>query len=118
MNLFVAFILAAVVASPEGTAASNHRLAAWFGADTCPTLDGLYSGKRVPPPVKTGSESLVFSVPTNVLWNQKISMTVPWYVYDPNAHVAMSHIGGDSGVVVTLLVVKGAPPASLPTVKL
>ena len=53
-------------------------------------------------------------VPTDVLVKQKISMTVPWYVYDPKTSVALSHVGGDSGVVWTLRVVKGAPPAPLP----
>jgi len=49
---------------------------------------------------------------------QKVSMTVPWYAYDPKTGVALSHVGGDSGVVWTLRVVRGAPPASLPRVDL
>ena len=68
--------------------------------------------------MKTGTETLVLDVPTAVLWNQKVSMTVPWYVYDPKTSVALSHVGGDSGVVWTLRVVKGAPPTSLPRIDL
>ncbi|MBV8725031.1 MAG: hypothetical protein JO350_06855 [Candidatus Eremiobacteraeota bacterium] len=45
-------------------------------------------------------------------------MTVPWYVYDPRTGAALSHIGGDSGVVWTLRVVKGAPPVPLARVDL
>jgi hypothetical protein len=58
------------------------------------------------------------NVPAAVLWKQKVSMTVPWYAYDPKANVALSHVGGDSGVVWTLRVVKAAPPTSLPTIDL
>jgi len=115
---FVCLVLAAVVASPAGSrAAPRDPLAAWFGSQTCPALDGLYSTHE-PPYVKTGMETLVLDVPTAVLWKQKVSMTVPWYVYDPKANVAFSHVGGDSGVVWTLRVVKGAPPTSLPRMDL
>ncbi|MGC9993230.1 MAG: hypothetical protein ABSD52_12655 [Candidatus Cybelea sp.] len=111
-------VLAAVVASPAGSsAAASDPLATWFGSQTCPALDGLYS-RREPPYVKTGMETLVLDVPTAVLWKQKVSMTVPWYVYDPKTNVALSHVGGDSGVVWTLRVVKGAPPTSLPRIDL
>ncbi len=111
-------VLAVVVALPAGSsAAASDPLATWFGSQTCRTLDGLYS-KREPPYVKTGSETLVVDVPTPVLSKQKISMTVPWYVYDPKNSVALSHVGGDSGVVWTLRVVKGAPPTSLPRIDL
>jgi hypothetical protein len=89
----------------------------WFGSQTCPALDGLYS-RREPPYVKTGMETLVLDVPAAVLVKQKVSMTVPWYAYDPKTGVALSHVGGDSGVVWTLRVVRGAPPASLPRVDL
>jgi hypothetical protein len=115
---FLPPVLAAVVASPAGSsAAASDPLAAWFGSQTCPALDGLYS-KREPPYVKTGMETLVLDVPTPVLWKQKVSMTVPWYVYDPKTNVALSHVGGDSGVVWTLRVVKGAPPTSLSKIDL
>lgn len=107
-----------LVASPGGVnAAARDPLAKWFGSQTCSALDGLYS-KKQPPAVKTGLENLVVDVPTAVLSKQQISMTVPWYVYDPKANVALSHVGGDSGVVWTLRVVKGPPPTSLPRVEL
>ena len=105
------------VASAGSSAAASDSLAGWFGSQTCPALDGLYS-KKEPPYVKTGMETLVVVVPTAVVWKQKASMTVPWYVYDPKTNVALSHVGGDSGVVWTLRVVKGAPPTSLPKVDL
>jgi hypothetical protein len=115
---FLSLVLAVVVASPAAnSAAASDPLATWFGSQTCPALDGLYS-KQEPPYVKTGAETLVVDVPTGVLWKQKVSMTVPWYVYDPKTNVALSHVGGDSGVVWTLRVVKGAPPASLPRIDL
>ncbi len=115
---FVCLAIAATLASPAGgSAAARPPLAVWFGSQTCPALDGLYSRKE-PPPVKTGSEGLVVDVPTALLAQQKSSLTVPWYVYDPKTNVALSHVGGDSGVVWTLRVVKGAPPESLPTVDL
>jgi hypothetical protein len=117
MKLLFALVLSTVVASTGGSASARHRLATWFGSQTCPALDGLYS-KKEPPAVKTGSETLVVNVPMDVLSKQTASLTVPWYVYDPKAHVALSHIGGDSGVVFTLRVVKGAPPAPLSTVDL
>jgi len=117
MKLLFALVLSTVVASTGGSATARHRLATWFGSQTCPALDGLYS-KKEPPAVKTGSETLVVNVPMDVLSKQTASLTVPWYVYDPKAHVALSHIGGDSGVVFTLRVVKGAPPAPLSTVDL
>jgi hypothetical protein len=111
-------VLAAVLALPAGSiAAARDPLAAWFGSETCPALDGLYS-KKTPPVVKTGSDTLVVDVPTDVVVKQKVSMTVPWYVYDPKTNVALSHVGGDSGVVWTLRAVKGAPPTSLPQVDL
>jgi hypothetical protein len=107
-----------MVALPgESSAAASDPFVKWFGSQTCPALDGLYS-KREPPYVKTGTETLVADVPTAVLWKQKVSMTVPWYVYDPKIKVALSHVGGDSGVVWTLRVVKGAPPTSLPKIDL
>jgi hypothetical protein len=116
--LFVSFVVAAALASPAGSiAAARDPLATWFGSQTCPALDGLYS-KNEPPPVKTGMETLVLNVPTAALWKQKVSMTVPWYVYDPKTNVALSHIGGDSGVVWTLRVVKGAPPVPLSKIDL
>ena len=117
MRLFFAFVLAVVVASPAASAAASSPLATWFGSQTCPALDGLYS-KKEPPSVKTGTETLVVNVPTGVVWKQKTSLTIPWYVYDPKTNVALSHVGGDSGVVWTLRVVKGAPPESLPKVDL
>jgi hypothetical protein len=118
MKLFLALILVGVVSSPAvATTTTNHRLATWFALQTCPALDGLYS-KKEPPAVKTGSETLVVDVPMPVLAKQQASMTVPWYVYDPKHNVALSHIGGDSGVVFTLRVIKGAPPAPLSTVDL
>lgn len=40
------------------------------------------------------------------------------YVYDPRTNTALSHVGGDSGVVWTLRVVSGAPPVSVPHVDL
>jgi hypothetical protein len=118
MRLLFVFVLAAVVVSPVASvAAAKSPLATWFGSQTCPALDGLYS-KKDPPSVKTGTETLLVNVPPGVAGNQKVSMTVPWYVYDPKTNVALSHVGGDSGVVWTLRVVKGAPPASLPKVDL
>jgi hypothetical protein len=117
MRVFFVFVFAVVVASPAGSAAARSPLATWFGTQTCSALDGLYS-KKEPPAVKTGMETLVVNVPPGVAGNQKVSMTVPWYVYDPKSNVALSHVGGDSGVVWTLRVVKGAPPASLPKVDL
>lgn len=117
MRLLFAFVLAVVVASPAASATPRTPLATWFGSQTCPALDGLYSSKE-PPAVKTGMETLVVDVPTNKILSQKISMTVPWYMYDPKTNVAVSHVGGDSGVVWTLRVVKGAPPAPLPKVDL
>jgi hypothetical protein len=114
----VSSFLAAVVTAPAGSgAAASNPLAKWFGSQTCPALDGLYS-KREPPYVKTGSETLVVDVPADIVVKQKISLTVPWYAYDPKTGVALSHVGGDSSVVWTLRVVKGAPPVSLPTVDL
>src|SRR5579871_864226 len=111
-------VLAVVAASPAASsAAASDPLATWFRSQTCPALDGLYS-KRQPPSVKTGAETLVVDVPSAVLSKQKVSMTVPWYVYDPKANVALSHVGGDSGVVWTLRLVKGPPPASLPRIDL
>jgi hypothetical protein len=68
--------------------------------------------------VKTGSDTLVVDVPTDVVVKQKISAIVPWYVYDPKTNVALSHVGGDSDVVWTLRAVKGAPPTPLPKVDL
>jgi hypothetical protein len=115
---FLCPVIAVVVVSPAGSsAAASDPLAMWFGSQTCPALDGLYS-RREPPYVKTGMETLVLDVPAAVLVKQKVSMTVPWYVYDPKTGVALSHVGGDSGVVWTLRVVRGAPPASLPRVDL
>jgi hypothetical protein len=109
----------ALLLSGNANAAASDPLAKWFGSQTCPALDGVYSSdKKIPPPVKTGLETLVVDVPNEVAAAQKISMTVPWYVYDPRSVVAFSHVGGDSGVVETLRVVKGAPPSSLPHVDL
>jgi hypothetical protein len=117
MKLLFAFALIAAISTPAQGATQNRSLATWFGSQTCPALNGLLS-KRVPPAVKTGSESLLVDVPPNVFGEQKASMTIPWYVYDPKTHVALSHIGGDSGVVWTLRVVKGAPPAPVSMVDL
>lgn len=116
-RITVGTIAAALVLPAASSAAATDPLAKWFGSQTCPALDGLYS-KKEPPNVKTGDETLVVNVPNDVLAKQKISMTVPWYVYDPKHGVALSHVGGDSGVVWTLRVVKGAPPAPLPQVDL
>lgn len=114
----VCLVMAATLVLPAGgAAAARPPLAVWFGSQTCAALDGLYS-KKEPPPVKPGSETLVVDVPEAVLAEQKPSITVPWYVYDPKIGVALSHVGGDSDVVWTLRVVKGAPPASLPAVDL
>jgi hypothetical protein len=117
-RVLLALLLAAAVSAPAESKPAIKSMKAWFGAQTCPALDGLYSGKRVPPAVKTGSETLVVDVPSNVLGAQKTSLTIPWYVDDPKSHVALSHVGGDSGVVWTLRVVKGAPPAPVSTVDL
>jgi hypothetical protein len=110
-------LAAALVSSAARSAAASDPLAKWFASQTCPALDGVYS-KKQPPNVKTGNETLVVDVPKAILWKQKVSMTVPWYVYDPKNGVALSHVGGDSGVVWTLRVVKGAPPGPLPQVDL
>jgi hypothetical protein len=117
MNVLFALLLVAAVASPAASTTSSHRLAEWFGSQTCPALDGLYS-KKDPPPVKTGNETLIVDLSANVLEKQQSSLTVPWYVYDPKHGVAISHVGGDSGVVFTLRVVKGTPPSALSTADL
>jgi hypothetical protein len=109
--------VAAWIAAPAAAVTARPPLAVWFGSQTCPALDGLYS-KKTPPPVKTGSESLVVDVPPEATGNQPMSLTVPWYLYDPSAQVAISHIGGDSGVVWTLRVVNGPPPSHIPTFEL
>lgn len=88
-------------------------LAKWFGALTCPALDGLYSKEKDPPAVKTGADELLVRLPESVLPKLKPSMTVPWYVYDPKTNTALSHIGGDSGVVETLRAVDGPPPVAV-----
>lgn len=107
-------ILAATLATTTGSgAAAKDPLASWFASQTCHALDGLYSTKQ-PPYVKTGFESLVVDVPNDVQGKQKTSLTIPWYVYDPRSNAALSHIGGDSGVVWTLRTVKGAPPVAIP----
>jgi hypothetical protein len=114
----LAGMLGAVLAlSGARTAAATDPMVTWFASDTCPALDGLYS-KKEPPAVKTGDETLVVDVPSGVLDAQTSSMTKPWYVYDPKSGIALSHIGGDSGVVWTLRYVKGAPPAPVPHVDL
>ena len=115
---FLCSVLVVVAASPAGSsAAARTPLAKWFGSQTCPALDGLYS-KKEPPYVKTGSDTLQVDVPEAVISKQQISMTVPWYAYDPKTNVALSHVGGDSGVVWTLRAVKGPPPTPLPEVDL
>lgn len=115
---FCSLVIALLGASSAASSATQRApLARWFGAQTCPALDGLYS-KRQPPAVKTGAENLIVHIPAGVVAQLKISMTVPWYVYDPKAGIALSHVGGDSGVVWTLRVVKGTPPISLPRVSL
>ena len=115
---FAVIAVTAALATRAGiSAAPSDPLSKWFGSQTCPALDGLYS-KEEPPYVKTGSEVLEVQVPKKVLWAQRVSMTVPWYVYDPRTGAALSHIGGDSGVVWTLRVVKGAPPVPLARVDL
>jgi hypothetical protein len=106
----------AVLPATRSSAASG-TLATWFASRTCPALDGLYS-KKQPPYVKTGVDNLIVHVPESVLPLLKESMTVPWYVYDPQTGTALSHIGGDSGVVWTLRVVGGPPPARIPHVDL
>ncbi len=106
-----------IVLSGARSVAASEPLAKWFALQTCPALDRLYS-KKEPPDVKTSMESLVVNLPNDVLSNQKMSVTVPWYVYDPKNGVALSHIGGDSDVVWTLRVVEGAPPTPLPHVDL
>ena len=117
-NRFAAGLLAATLGLPAaGSAATSTPLATWFGSQTCPALDGLYS-KKQPPAVKTGAENLVVDVPNEIAAAQKISMTVPWYVYDSQSGAALSHVGGDSGVVWTLRVVGGPPPVTLPHVDL
>lgn len=105
------------VLSTASSAATSTPLATWFRSLTCPTLDGLYS-KKQPPYVKTGVDGLVVNVPTSVLSTLKQSMTVPWYVYDARSGAALSHIGGDSGVVWTLRAVNRPPPVSVPRVDL
>lgn len=111
-------VLAAVLTVPKaGDAAVKDPLTTWFASQTCRALDGLYS-KKQPPYVKTGFETLIVDIPAEVAGKQKISMTVPWYVYDPRSGAALSHVGGDSGVVWTLRAIKGAPPVPLPRVDL
>lgn len=110
-------IAGALVLSGARIVAATNPLVEWFASQTCPALDGLYS-KKEPPNVKTGMEALVVDIPNDVLLKQKVSMTVPWYVYDPRNHVALSHVGGDSGVVWTLRMVAGSPPTPLPKVDL
>ena len=114
--LVCAFATVSVLPTPSSAAASNP-LATWFRSLTCPALDGLYS-KKQPPYVKTGVDGLAVNVPTSVLSTLKQSMTVPWYVYDARSGAALSHIGGDSGVVWTLRAVSGPPPVSVPQVDL
>ena len=113
----VAIALAMALTLSAKVAAANDPLVRWFASETCRALDGLYSTKQ-PPYVKTGSESLVVDVPTDVAAHQEISMTTPWYVYDARSGTALSHVGGDSGVVWTLRFVKGAPPVPLSHVDL
>ncbi|MBV8331283.1 MAG: hypothetical protein JO192_00945 [Candidatus Eremiobacteraeota bacterium] len=103
--------------STAGTSAASDPLAKWFGASTCPALDGLYS-KTPAPSVKTGAEDMQVTIPASVLPKLKQSMTVPWYVYDAHSHAALSHVGGDSSVVWTLRIVEGPPPEPLPYVDL
>ena len=108
-RLGVIALMAALAMGASSNAAPSDALSKWFGSQTCPALDGLYSKKEVPY-VKTGFETLEVDVPKEVALAQKPSMTVPWYVYDPRSGAALSHIGGDCCVVWTLRVVKGAPP--------
>jgi hypothetical protein len=110
-------LLAAAMIPMSGVAASSTPIAKWFGAETCPALDGLRS-KTAPPAVKTGSDDLLVTIPQSVLPSLKPSMTVPWYVYDPHTGTAYSQIGVDSGGVETLRFVNGAPPHAVPTVNL
>src|SRR5580698_1513935 len=80
----VAIALAMALTLSAKVAAANDPLVRWFASETCRALDGLYSTKQ-PPYVKTGFESLVVDVPTDVAAHQEISMTTPWYVYDAQA---------------------------------
>jgi len=114
--LFGLFLAVATVAAPSSAAASDP-LSRWFGLETCPALDGLYS-KGAVPPVKAGADDLIVKIPQSVLPSLKTSMTVPWYVYDPHSGSAFSHVGGDSGVVETLRLVSGPPPHAVPIVDL
>jgi hypothetical protein len=110
-------LLAASMVPATSRAATSDPLAAWFGSETCPALNGLYS-KKAAPPVKTGADDLIVKIPQSVLPTLKTSMTVPWYVYDSHGGSAYSHIGGDSGVVETLRLVSGPPPHPVPIVDL
>ena len=116
-RFLVCTLATAALLATARSAGANNSLATWFRSKTCPALDGLYS-KTQPPYVKTGVDGLVVSVPKNVLLTLKESMSVPWYVYDPRSGAALSHIGGDSGVVWTLRAVSGPPPAPVPQVDL
>ena len=116
-RFLLGMLLAASVAPAPSSAAASDPLAKWFGSQTCPALDGLYSTKQ-PPPVKTGADDLIVRIPESVLPQLKQSMTVPWYVYDPHTRTALSHIGIDSGVVDTLRVVSAPPPSPVPNVDL
>jgi hypothetical protein len=107
---FAGFVGAMLFVQVAGARAAVARdpLAKWFGSQTCPALDGLYS-KKQPPYVKTGVDGLVVDVPDAVQSK---------YFYDPRSGVALSHIGGDSDVVWTLRVVSDPPPVSIPRVDL
>ena len=57
----------ALLLSGNANAAASDPLAKWFGSQTCPALDGVYSSdKKIRPPVKTGLETLVVDVPNEV----------------------------------------------------
>jgi hypothetical protein len=116
-TLLLGVLVAASMVPAPSSAATSDPLAKWFGSQTCPALDGLYS-KKAAPPVKTGADDLIVKIPQSVLPSLKASMTVPWYVYDPHSGSAYSHIGGDSGVVETLRLVSGSPPHTVPNVDL
>ena len=54
-RFLLGMLLAASAVVGPSSAAASDPLAKWFGTETCPALDGLYS-KKAPPPVKTGAD--------------------------------------------------------------
>jgi hypothetical protein len=115
---FIAVLVTLSVVLGAQGATAHESLTHWFGARTCPALDGLFSKSgQQPPYVKSGNDYLIMTIPAGVTRLLKYSMKIPWYVYDPRSGVALSHIGGDSGVMETLRIV-GKPPVHLPQVDL